>query len=119
MRRDRPRKLVKLTEQNALTASDRTCQRVTAPIPLPKVGHGDERDPAHGRRRECRQTLREYMFGGPGVGRARSRIRLSNAVAPTRLTKKAALPLVSEVGWTRSTPVRSQNRKTVRMGTEI
>src|SRR5262249_22633821 len=40
----------------------------------------------------------------------------SGTAAPTRLTKKVALPLVSEVGWTRSDPVHSQNRETVGMG---
>ena len=52
----------------------------------------------------------------PGVSRTRQwlaapkrRIRLYDATAPTRLTKRGTSPLVSEVGWTRSAPVRSQD----------
>jgi hypothetical protein len=51
---------------------------------------GQARDPArHRGMKQCRQTLHEYVFGGPGAGRASSRIRLLMPSTPTRLTKKA------------------------------
>jgi hypothetical protein len=52
----------------------------------------------------------------PEVGHTRRWISLADAAAPTRLTKKGVLPLVSEAGWARSAPVRSQTGKTVGMG---
>ena len=51
----------------------------------------------------------------PGLAAPRGRTRPRDAAAPTRLTKKGTSPLVSEVGWTRPAPVRSQGRKGLRM----
>ena len=57
----------------------------------------------------------------PAGGNTVVTVRVTNArergydggsdAAPTRLTQRGALPLVSEVGRTRSAPVRSQTRK--------
>ena len=62
---------------------------------------------------------RRYMSTDPvrpGLVAPEAEDALPDAAAPTRLTKKGALPLVSEAGWARSAPVRSQNRETAGMG---
>ena len=58
----------------------------------------------------------------PGVSRTRQGlaapkglIRLYDATAPARLTKRGTSPLVSEVGWPGSAPVRSPRQEKVRM----
>ena len=51
-------------------------------------------------------------------GLAAPKPRLYDATAPTRLTKRGTSPLVSEVGWTTSAPVRSQDREGARMGSQ-
>jgi len=57
------------------------------------------------------------LLGPNGAGKTTMvRILATLSAAPTRLTKKGALPLVSGVGWTRSASVRSQNRETAGMG---
>jgi hypothetical protein len=68
----------------------------------------------HGREVLIQQQPRRC--GERGAVCQNNRIRLYDATAPTRLTKRGTSPLVSEVGWTRPAPVRSQDTKGARMG---
>ena len=102
--------------QRARQRGARWCGRVVPPDTagpageLPGGGHrqvGLERIPETNPSRTRNRVRRQ--------GAPRSRIRLCDA-APTRLTKRGTLPLVSEVCWARSASVRSQNPGTAERG---
>jgi len=66
---------------------------------------------------QCRQTLREYISGTPrGLVAPEAESALLTLPLPRASRKKWHYRWSARVGWTRSAPVRSQNRKTAEMG---